>query len=229
MPPHLLLFWPWSRIPDGSLTDNIWCVSLKLYHLRPWGWDCRTQGGKKWKAKAISINLFAPRHYQAGGCSHFVCLLATRNVAHDAHGLLDELPAEPPACHTAQPLVSMTGPRAALPLAPVCWQRRRQLLGARRACGRQGGDLLLWPAPETCTWASREESGCLLGACMDRLCQFISPFQKKIEAQLIHNIVLIVQYSDLLYIYIYIYMSFFIFFSIVGHYEILSVVSCAPQ
>ena len=58
------------------------------------------------------------------------------------------------------------------------------------------------------------------------LCQLIFPFQKN-GSTLNYNIVLIVQQSDSLYIYIYI--SFFIFFSIIGYYEILSIVSCALQ
>lgn len=105
-------------------------------------------GGEKRKAKAISISLFTPSHYQSGGCSHFVCLLATRYVAHDAHGLLDELPAEPPACHAEQPLVSMTGPRAAPPLAPVLLAAPQTT--ARSEGGPAGGQGGNGP-PLTCT------------------------------------------------------------------------------
>ena len=104
-------------------------------------------GGEKRKARAVSISLFAPSH-QSGGCSHFVCLLATRFVAHEAHGLLDELPAEPPACHTEQPLVSMMEPRAAPPLAPL-WLPVLHTTSRSEGgpAGRQGSD----GPPLTCT------------------------------------------------------------------------------
>ena len=49
---------------------------------------------------------------------------------------------------------------------------------------------------------------------------------------MIYNVVLVssVQQSDsYIYIYIYIYIFFFRFFSIVGYYEILSIVPCAIQ
>ena len=206
MLPHLLLFCPWSRIPDGNLTDNMVCVS-QVVPREAMRWGLQEEKSEKQEQyplasllQVISLEvvliLFACWQPGSSPTKHMVCwmssLLSLQPVTLSSH-------------------LSAWWNQGLRLLWLLCGcQCCTQLLEVKE--GLQAGRAamaLLWPAPET--WASQEESECLLGAQRAGLCQFIFPFQKN-GSTLNYNIMLIVQQIDSLYIYIYIYIYLFSYY-----------------
>lgn len=157
-----------------------WCVSAKLYHIRPWGGACRMHGVEKRKAKAISISLFAPSHYQSGGCSHFVCLLATRCVAPRCTWPAGLTPCWASSLsQLSSHLSAWQDQGGCTPLAPVLLAAPQTT--ARSEGGPAGGQGGNGP-PLTCTWdgaSERSQNASWEHTGID--CANLFPFSKKLK------------------------------------------------